>query len=198
MPELKPIAIAKAWGLTAQTVRAYVRQGMPTTSMGAAKKWRAAHKPDPDWGVRGGGRKEGAGRPKGAATKKSAGKPKVAAGALPPGPLPTEAGEILRLVGGGKLTLYQINVVKQALMATQQSMELRREMGELVLASEVRDAWTETLAAFAIELAGIGAKVAIQAVAEFGLPLDRQHQLAAAVKRLIDRATDSVTRRGPA
>lgn len=199
MPELTTRAIAAAWSVSDQTVRAYTRQGMPRHSLKAAEAWRARNHPDPEFGRRNGGRKAGAGRPRTKQAGDAAAEPK-APKEQPrqdrrSGPLPTDAADIMRLAKSGKLTLHELSIVQQAIRATQNSVELEIQMGKLVLAEEVRDAWIETLAAFRIELSGIGSKAAATAVSELGLPVANQQQLGSAIKRMIDRALDAVVRR---
>jgi phage terminase Nu1 subunit (DNA packaging protein) len=195
MAELTTRELAERWGVSAQTVRAYVRQGMPRTSERAAAAWRSRHHPDPEHGRRNGGRKPGAGRPR--SSEPDAAKPErePARQDRKTGPLPTDASAIMRLAQQGRLTLHELSIVQQALRATQHSVELEVQMGKLVEAEEVRSVWVETLAAFRIELSGIGPKAAATAVAELGLSPARQQQLASLVGSMITRALEAVVRR---
>jgi len=158
--------VADALGVTRQTIANWRAEGCPSTldtrgmrvyDLEAVRAWAKEHK---GYGGRG-GKRSGAGRPRGS-TRTADVKPPLFAEAEQAAVMantPLTAENIEAKLASGTATPAQVKMLKDMLGAMQTKREMDVTTGELVSAVSVKNMWSKTLSELRRELDGLPGKI---------------------------------------
>lgn len=184
--------LARRHGVTAQTVRDWVRSGLPGRRRGKvftfeqkiADAWVRANY---DADRRNGGKREGAGRKPKARTATKTTKTSKTPAALPE-PIPTTPAELERLAAAGQLTTAGLNRAAEAIRLRRLMRDEDLEAGRLIDAKDAEHAWTQGLQAMRAQLEQMAARTAAKLGEVMTLPAALVPQVRGLLTEEVDAA----------